>query len=145
MSRKHVGFSGPEGFTLVEIITVVIILGTLLAMVIPRLAGRSDQARIAAGKTDVLTNIPTALKLYELDNGFFPTTEQGLNALYRKSSSEPVPKNWNGPYLDRIPVDPWGRLYQYESPGAHRTHDYDLWSVGKNPKEDMADDDIANW
>lgn len=134
-----------KGFTLIELITVVIIIGTLLAMAIPRLAGRSEQARIAAAKADVVTNIPTALKLYELDNGFFPSTEQGLLALSRKPLSEPAPQNWNGPYLDRISLDPWGRPYQYESPGIHRVHDYDLWSLGKSAKEDATEDDIVNW
>lgn len=134
-----------EGFTLVEILMVVIIIGTLMAMAIPRLSGRSDQARIAACKADVTVNIPTALKLYELDNGFFPSTDQGLSSLLKKPTTEPTPENWNGPYLEKMPVDPWGRPYQYQSPGQNRPHDYDLWSSGKNPKEDKADDDIANW
>ena len=134
-----------KGFTLIEILMVVIIIGTLVAMVIPRLTGRSDQARVAAAKADVTMNIPTALKLYELDNGFFPSTEQGLSALVRKPTKEPIPQNWNGPYVEKVPIDPWGKAYQYQSPGAHRTHDYDLWSVGKNPKEDKTDDDVVNW
>lgn len=135
-----------DGFTIIEIIMVVIIIGTLAAMVVPRLSGRTEQAKIAAAKADVAVNIPTALKLYELDNGFFPTTEQGLQALIKKSTTEPVPgTNWNGPYLDKVPVDPWGRPYQYQSPGTHRLHDYDLWSTGKASKEDKTDDDIVNW
>ena len=134
------------GFTLIEILMVVIIIGTLVAMVVPRLSGRSEQAKIAAGKADVTVNIPTALKLYELDNGFFPTTEQGLGALLKKPTTEPIPRqNWNGPYLERLPTDPWGKPYKYQSPGTHRTHDYDLWSAGKNTKEDKTDDDIVNW
>ena len=90
-------------------------------------------------------NIPTALKLYELDNGFFPSTEQGLDALMKKPVTSPTPQNWNGPYLEKTPVDPWGRPYQYSSPGTHRPHDYDLHSIGKNPAEDKADDDVVNW
>lgn len=129
-----------------EILLVVIIIGTLVAMVVPRLSGRSEQAKIAAAKADVTVNIPTALKLYELDNGFFPTTEQGLTALVKKPTTAPIPsQNWNGPYLDKIPIDPWGKPYQYASPGTHRTHDYDLSSSGKNPKEDKTDDDVVNW
>jgi general secretion pathway protein G len=136
---------GKEGFTLIEILLVVIIVGTLAAMMIPRLTGRSDQARKAAAKADVSVNIPTALKLYELDNGFFPSTDQGLRALTKKPSSSPVPQNWNGPYLEKMPVDPWGRPYQYESPGTNRPHDYDLFSRGKKPKPPLTDDDIINW
>lgn len=134
-----------RGFSLIEIILVVVIIATLSAMVVPRLLGRSDQARVAAAKADVDVNIPTALKLYELDNGFFPTTEQGLKALLKKSAMEPVPQNWNGPYLEKTPLDPWGKIYQYQSPGTHRPHDYDLYSQGKNPKADKVDDDIVNW
>lgn len=151
--RKKQNLLGQHGgFTLIEILLVVIIIGTLAAMMIPRFSGRSDQARAVAAKTDVEVNIPTALKLYELDNGFFPTTEQGLAALMKVSTSDPVPKNWNGPYLEKMPIDPWGRPYQYLSPGIHRPHDYDLFSLGKNPKVDAKDpkaeaskDDIVNW
>ena len=134
-----------RGFTMIEILLVVIIIATLAAMAIPRFMGRSDQARIAAAKADITVNIPTALKLYELDNGFFPTTEQGLPGLMKRPSSSPVPNNWNGPYLEKMPVDPWGRPYQYASPGTHRPHDYDLFSVGKDPKQDKTKDDITNW
>lgn len=133
-----------NGFTLIELMLVVIIISALVAMVMPRLAGRSEQARVAAAKADITANIPTALKLYELDNGNFPTTEQGLQALLTKPSSSPVPINWNGPYLEKKPIDPWGREYQYKSPGTHRPHDYDLYSLGKDGKEG-SDDDVVNW
>ncbi len=142
---KRLRNQGLDGFTLVEILLVVIIIGALSAMLIPRLAGRSDQARTAAAKADVTVNIPTALKLYELDNGFFPSTEQGLDALLTKPTTDPAPENWNGPYLERSPVDSWGRPYQYESPGTHRPHDYDLFSLGKAAKAEAKDDDIVNW
>ena len=128
-----------RGFTLIEIMLVVIIIGALAAMIVPRLAGRSEQAKVAVAKAD-LSNIATALKLYELDNGGFPTTAQGLAALRERSTSVPVPKNWNGPYLEKDPVDAWGNVYA--SPGAHRP-DYDLSSKGKDPNS--ADDDIVNW
>jgi len=134
-----------KGFSLIEILLVVIIMGTLAAMVVPRLTGRSEQARNAAAKADIDVNIPTALKLYELDNGFFPTTSQGMQALLNKSNTMPIPQNWNGPYIEKLPIDPWGRPYQYRSPGDHRPHDYDLWSLGKNSKDDVADDDVVNW
>ena len=123
---------------------MVIIIATLSAMVVPRLAGRSDQARQTAAKADIEVNIPTALKLYELDNGFLPSTEQGLGALLQKPTTTPIPENWNGPYLEKMPVDPWGRPYQYQSPGTNRPHDYDLSSFGKDTKGGTKDD-IVNW
>ena len=128
------------GFTLIELMLVVIIIGALVAMVLPRLAGRSEQARMAAGQADINSNIATALKLYELDTGSYPTTDQGLQALLVKPGNA---KNWNGPYLEKKPLDPWGREYQYTSPGSHRTNDYDLYSMGKDGQ--VSGDDIANW
>lgn len=127
------------GFTLIELMLVVIIIGTLAAMVMPRLVGRGEQARITAAQSDISANIATALKLYELDNGSFPSAEEGLNALLNKPASA---RNWNGPYLERKPQDPWGREYQYKSPGTHRT-DYDLYSLGKDGQESA--DDVKNW
>lgn len=134
-----------KGFSLIEILLVVVIMGTLSAMMIPRLMGRSEQARIAAAEADINVNIPTALKLYELDNGFFPSTEQGLEALIEKPVTPPIPQNWNGPYLEKKGLDPWGRPYQYASPGINRPHDYDLFSSGKKAGDERSDDDITNW
>ena len=131
-----------QGFTLVEIMLVVIIIGALSAMIIPRLTGRSDQAKASVAKSDIDAHLSTALKLYELDNGSFPTTNQGLMALRVQPSSSPIPANWNGPYIEKDPLDPWGRPYVYASPGDHRP-DYDLYSKGKN--ESSEDDDIVNW
>jgi general secretion pathway protein G len=131
-----------KGFTLVEIMLVVIIIGALSAMIIPRLAGRGEQAKIKIAKTDIEANIPTALKIYELDNGTFPTTGQGLSALRVRPNTNPIPQSWNGPYLEKEPVDPWGRPYVYASPGEHRS-DYDLSSKGKDETSDK--DDIVNW
>ena len=130
------------GFTLIEIMLVVIIIGALSAMIIPRFTGRSDQAKAAAAKADIEAHLATAFKLYELDNGNFPTSDQGLDALFKKPESEPVPTNWNGPYVEKRPVDPWGRPYVYLAPGEHRS-DYDLSSKGKNPAKE--EDDITNW
>ena len=128
------------GFTLIELMLVVIIIGALVAMVLPRLAGRSEQARVQAAQADIKSNIATALKLYELDNGSYPTTDEGLSALLSRSGNA---KNWNGPYLEKKPIDPWGREYQYQSPGAHRPHDYDLYSLGKDGQ--ASTDDPSNW
>ncbi|MBF0484833.1 MAG: type II secretion system major pseudopilin GspG [Candidatus Omnitrophica bacterium] len=131
-----------KGFTLIEILLVVIIVAALSAMVVPRLVGRSEQAKVSLAKADITTNIPTALKLYELDNGIFPTDDQGLKALYEKPTAPPAPSAWNGPYIEKEPLDPWGNPYVYHSPGKHRP-DYDISSVGKDPNSDK--DDINNW
>ena len=129
-----------KAFTLIELMLVVIIIGALVAMVMPRLTGRGEQARITAARADIQSNIATALKLYELDNGNFPATEEGLNALLTKPASA---NNWNGPYLEKKALDPWGREYKYKSPGEHRVADYDLYSLGRDGVESA--DDITNW
>jgi len=129
-----------KGFTLIELMLVVVIIGALVAMVMPRLTGRSEQARVSAAIADVRANMATALKLYELDNGYYPTTEEGLDALLSNPGSA---KNWNGPYLERKPLDPWGREYKYKCPGDHRRSDYDLYSLGKDGVE--SEDDVTNW
>ena len=128
-----------QAWTLIEIMLVVIIIGALVAMVFPRLTGRGEQARVAASKADINVNIAPALKLYELDNGAFPTTEEGLGALLGRPASA---INWNGPYLERKALDPWGREYKYKSPGQNRA-DYDLFSFGRDGQE--SDDDVNNW
>lgn len=134
-----------KAFTLIEIMLVVIIIGILAAMVIPNMAGRGEQARVAAARADIDANLGTALDLYELDNGQYPTTEQGLNALLVKPFSSPMPTNWHGPYLKkkRIPVDPWGREYKYMAPGINNTEEFDLSSYGPDGVESQ--DDIVNW
>ncbi len=104
-----------RGFTLIELMVVLAIIGVLAALIVPNVLGRADDARITAARTDV-GNLMQALKLYKLDNQRFPSTEQGLNALVLKPTTEPVPGNWK-PYLDKLPSDPWGRPYQYLNPG----------------------------
>lgn len=130
------------GFTFVEIMIVVIIIAALSAMVVPRLSGRSERAKENIARADIETNLATALKLYELDNGHFPTSDQGLMALRVQPSSNPEARNWNGPYIEKDPIDPWGNSYVYRSPGKNGP-DYDLYSKGKNL--DAQDDDITNW
>lgn len=135
------------GFTLVELLIVVTILGILVAMVVPRLAGRTEQARRARAEADVRGNIPLALDLYELDIGSFPTggEGEGLNALRKKpvGIGEGAGKNWRGPYLKQDPIDPWSRAYRYAYPGTH-DNDYNLFSLGQDGVEGTADD-VANW
>lgn len=129
-----------DGFTLVEILLVVAIIGALAAMVVPRLTGRSEKAKAATARADIRANISTALKMYEIDMGAFPTTEQGLGAL---STSPGGASTWSGPYTEKSPVDPWGRPYQYKNPGVHNQTGYDLYSLGHDGVE--SDDDIGNW
>ena len=133
-----------NGFTLIELMIVVTIIAALAAMVVPRLSGRSEDAKIAVAKADIETNISMALKLYELDNGTLPTTEQGLDALMTKPMASPAPENWKGPYLEKKPLDPWKRPYQYRFPGTSNTAGHDLYSYGKDGSEATADD-IKNW
>lgn len=134
-----------SGFTLVEIILVVVIIGILAAMVVPNLAGRGEEARMAAAKADIEANIAMALDMYEVHNGKYPTTGQGLKALFIKPTEAPIPSNWNGPYLKKksVPLDPWKNEYVYTSPGEHNTESYDLSSLGPDGVE--SDDDVVNW
>ncbi len=136
MNKAH----NNKSFTLIELMLVVIIIGALVAMVMPRLTGRGEQARVAAAEADVRANIATALKLYELDNGVFPGGEEGLNALLARPAAA---TNWRGPYLEKKPIDPWGREYKYKCPGEHRPADYDLYSLGRDGVEST--DDVKNW
>ena len=130
-----------RAFTLIELMIVVIIIGVLAAMAIPRLTGRSEQARVNAAEADVKGNIPTALKLFELDNGRFPSTAEGIAALNEQPPNAP---RWKGPYLDSQAADPWGAPYQYAYPGAKNKGSFDLWSKGADGQSGT-DDDIGNW
>jgi general secretion pathway protein G len=136
-----------KGFTLLEIIVVVFILSLLAAIVAPRIIGRTDDARIAEAKIQI-KNFETALKLFKLDNGFYPATEQGLASLVEKPTVGQIPQKYReGGYLEqrRIPADPWGNLYIYISPGLYG--DFDIISYGADGKEggEGKDADIKNW
>ncbi len=136
-----------KGFTLLEVIVVVFILSLLAALVAPRIIGRTDDARIADAKIQI-KNFETALKLFKMDNGFYPTTEQGLTALVEKPTIGQIPEKYReGGYLEqrRIPPDPWGRPYVYISPGVYG--DFDLLSYGADGREggEGKDADIKNW
>ena len=137
--------SKDAGFTLIEIMVVIAIIGILATLIVPKIMGRPDEARVVAAKQDVGT-IVQALKLYRLDIGRYPTTDQGLKALVEKPTSEPVPQNWKmGGYLDSLPKDPWGNLYQYANPGTNGEIDvYSFGSDGK-PGGTGLDADIGNW
>ncbi len=129
------------GFTLIEIMVVIVILGILAAIVVPRIMDRPEQARIVKAKQDIRT-LETMLQAYKLDNFQYPSTEQGLEALVKKPTGLPEAKNWkSGGYLQRLPNDPWGNPYQYLRPGQHG--DFDLYSLGPDPQ--ASDDDIVNW
>ena len=134
-----------KGFTLIEIMLVVIIIGILVAMVVPNIAGRSEQARSTAARADIESNLATALDLYHMDSGHYPTTGQGLNALLTAPADGPVPVQWNGPYLKKKKLlkDPWIRDYVYVSPGARNKDSYDLSSLGPDGVE--SGDDVINW
>ncbi len=146
MKQNRIGrYRSERGFTLIEVMVVVVILGILAAVVIPRIMDRPDTARITKAKQDIRV-LEGALNLYKLDNHFYPSTEQGLEALVQKPSGDPEPRNWKeGGYIDRLPVDPWGNPYQYLNPGAHGPIDiYSLGADGQLGGEGIAAD-IGNW
>lgn len=134
-----------RGFTLIEIMVVVVIMGILVALVAPKLMGRTDDARIIAARQDIAT-VMQGLKLYRLDNQRYPTTEQGLQALVAKPAGGPEAKGWKaGGYLDKLPRDPWGNPYQYLSPGIKG--EIDVFSLGADGQAGGAgnDADIGSW
>ena len=132
-----------RGFTLVEVMVVDVILGVLAMLIVPRVVGRTDEARAAAARHDI-SALAQTLKLYRLDNGRYPTNEQGLDALVTRPERAPVPSNWK-PYLDKLPLDPWGKPYRYLNPGVHG--EVDIFSLGADgqPGGTGADLDIGSW
>ncbi|MDR2711017.1 MAG: type II secretion system major pseudopilin GspG [Burkholderiales bacterium] len=135
----------PSGFTLIEIMVVIVILGIMAALIVPKFMDRPDQAKVTAAKTDIAT-LMQSLKIYRLDNQRYPTTEQGLNALVARPTAPPEPPNWKaGGYLERLPPDPWGNPYQYLNPGLHG--EIDVFSFGADGKSggEGNDADIGSW
>jgi general secretion pathway protein G len=122
-----------RGFTLIEIMVVLVIMGIMAALVVPRILGRTDDAKKVAAKTDI-SAVMSALKLYYLDNMRYPNNAQGLDALVRKPNVAPIPSNYNANgYLEKLPTDPWGNSYQYQNPGQHG--EVDVYSYGPNGQE----------
>ncbi len=134
-----------RGFTLIEIMIVVVILGILAALVVPKIMSRPEQARVVAARADIST-IMQALKLYELDNGTYPTTDQGLQALVSKPTVPPIPANWKpGGYLERLPKDPWGHDYLYLNPGVHGRVDVFSYGPQGQPGGQGENAEIGSW
>ncbi len=134
-----------QGFTLIEVLVVITILTILAALIVPRIMDRPDQARVVAATND-LRAIESALNLYRLDNGVYPSTEQGLQALVQKPDTGNIPRNWkSGGYLDHLQKDPWGNDYQYISPGTHG--DVDIFTYGRDgqPGGEGYNADIGSW
>ena len=131
------------GFTLIELMVVLVIIGVLAALIVPNVLERADDARATAAKTDV-NNLMQALKLYKLDNLRYPTAEQGLQALLVKPTTGPVPSNWKS-YLDKLPNDPWGRPYQYLNPGIKAEIDVMSFGADGQPGGEGKNADVGSW
>ena len=134
-----------RGFTLIEIMVVVVILGILAAIVVPKVMDRPDSARVTKAQQDIRA-LESALNLYRLDNMHYPSTDQGLQALIKKPGGSPEARNWKqGGYIDRLPKDPWGNEYQYMSPGVQGSIDVFTFGADGRPGGDGMNADIGNW
>ena len=136
-----------RGFTLIELLVVIIILGLLAGLVGPQILGRVSEAKSETARTQI-EMLSVALDNYRLDNGSYPTTEQGLEALRTQPTRDPVPRNWRGPYLRKdVPLDPWDRPYAYRSPGEVNKTGFDLLSLGKDGQQggEGEDGDVVSW
>jgi general secretion pathway protein G len=142
-SRRPLARALQRGFTLIELMVVLVIIGVLAALIVPNVIGRADDARATAAKTDV-NNLMQALKLYRLDNQRYPTAEQGLQALLARPTTGPAAPNWK-PYVEKLPNDPWGRPYQYLNPGIKG--EIDVLSLGADgqPGGEGNNADIGSW
>ncbi len=143
MTIRHTLRSRRRGFTLIEIMVVLVILGVMAALIVPNLLDRTDDARATAARTDI-SNLMQALKLYKLDNQRFPTSEQGLEALVRKPSSGPVPANWKS-YVEKLPNDPWGKPYQFLNPGVKGEIDVFSYGADGQPGGEGKNADVGSW
>jgi general secretion pathway protein G len=144
LSLSHIRLR-QSGFTLIEIIVVIVIIGLLASMVAPAVVKRIDQANVTKAKADI-RGLEQALESYYLDNFNYPSTEQGLSALYEKPSSFPEPRNWRpGGYIKRLPKDPWGNDYRYASPGQHGEFDVFSYGADNNPGGEGNNADVQNW
>jgi general secretion pathway protein G len=142
MSRMH---KGQGGFTLIEILVVVVILGILASIIIPKIMTRPEEAKRIKAKMDIKA-IETALNLYRLDNDVYPSTEQGLEALVTKPTTGVIPRNWKEDgYLDKVPKDPWGNPYVYLSPGVNKEFDLESYGTDGVDGGEGKDADIENW
>jgi general secretion pathway protein G len=145
MTKVNAYLCRSRGFTLIEILVVIVILGILAALIVPRVMDRPDQARAVAAKADI-NAIVGALKLYRLDNGMYPTTDQGLAALVKKPERGEIPRNWKpGGYLDKLPVDPWNVEYQYLNPGIRGEIDVFSFGADRKPGGEGYDADVGSW
>ena len=145
MRKNRNKFTNQTGFTLIEVIVVLVILGILASIVVPKVVSRTDQAQVVKAKQDIRA-LESALQMYRVDNFNYPSTDQGLQALSEKPTSGQEPKNWqDGGYIKKVPKDPWGNDYQYLSPGEKG--DFDIYSLGSDgrPGGDDASKDIGNW
>ena len=142
-ASPRVTHTSVRGFTLIELMVVLVIIGVLAALIVPNVLNRADEARVTAARTDV-NNLIQALKLYKLDNQRYPSSEQGLEALVRKPSAGSVPPNWR-PYLEKLPNDPWGHAYQFLSPGLKG--EIDVYSLGADGQAggEGKNADIGSW
>ncbi|HRQ55795.1 MAG TPA: type II secretion system major pseudopilin GspG [Azoarcus taiwanensis] len=143
MRFQQAALAHHRGFTLIEVMVVIVILGVLASLVVPRVMSRPDEARVVAAKQDI-GSIMQALRLYKLDNRHYPSNAQGLRALVERPTDAPVPSNWK-PYLERLPNDPWGNPYQYLNPGLRGEVDVMSFGADGRPGGTSFDADIGSW